>query len=191
MAGAASRRAMLILCITCVLDICRAFTAVHLTDDVQRGQSIRSWSGKQWNTPHVSQGLLPKNNPRCKGGFLLARSMAKGPSESLKRGEWFKLICGASNQDMPQIRNLALAYTRRLSSSIFSIPHPLTCTLADHSLAAIVYCRKQIHAMEFKSGLSSVGCIWHIFSNPLHPLDPDCGPLPCSVLLISQLCPLF
>ncbi len=33
------------------------------------------------------------------------------PWQSLQEGNWFKLICGASNQDLPSIRNLALAYT--------------------------------------------------------------------------------
>lgn len=33
------------------------------------------------------------------------------PLYSLKEGQWFKLICGASFQDLPTIRNLTLAYT--------------------------------------------------------------------------------
>ncbi len=33
------------------------------------------------------------------------------PLESLKAGTWFKLICGASFQDLPAIRSLALAYS--------------------------------------------------------------------------------
>ncbi|WP_173645733.1 circadian clock protein LdpA [Geminocystis sp. NIES-3709] len=33
------------------------------------------------------------------------------PLESLKQGRWFKLICGASYQHLPSIRNLALIYT--------------------------------------------------------------------------------
>jgi Fe-S-cluster-containing hydrogenase component 2 len=33
------------------------------------------------------------------------------PLESLQRGNWFKLICGASFQHLPAIHNLALAYT--------------------------------------------------------------------------------
>ncbi len=33
------------------------------------------------------------------------------PLKSLKQGNWFKLICGASYQHLPAIRNLALAYT--------------------------------------------------------------------------------
>jgi Fe-S-cluster-containing hydrogenase component 2 len=33
------------------------------------------------------------------------------PLDSLKSGNWFKLICGASFQDLPAVRSLALAYT--------------------------------------------------------------------------------
>ena len=33
------------------------------------------------------------------------------PLQSLKQGNWFKLICGASYQHLPAVRSLALAYT--------------------------------------------------------------------------------
>ncbi|MEG4963954.1 4Fe-4S ferredoxin, partial [Microcoleus sp. K4-C2] len=33
------------------------------------------------------------------------------PLNSLKSGHWFKLICGASFQHLPAVRNLTLAYT--------------------------------------------------------------------------------
>lgn len=33
------------------------------------------------------------------------------PLQSLKQGDWFKLICGASFQDLPAVRSLTLAYT--------------------------------------------------------------------------------
>ena len=33
------------------------------------------------------------------------------PLQSLKHGNWFKLICGASFQHLPAVRNLTLAYT--------------------------------------------------------------------------------
>lgn len=38
-------------------------------------------------------------------------SERRHPLKSLKEGRWFKLICGASYQNLPAIRNLALAYT--------------------------------------------------------------------------------
>lgn len=37
--------------------------------------------------------------------------MVYSPLESLQQGKWFKLICGASYQHLPSIRNLALIYT--------------------------------------------------------------------------------
>ncbi len=33
------------------------------------------------------------------------------PLQSLKQGDWFKLICGASFQHLPAVRSLTLAYT--------------------------------------------------------------------------------
>jgi hypothetical protein len=33
------------------------------------------------------------------------------PDESLRRGEWCKLICGASFEDLADVRNLALVFT--------------------------------------------------------------------------------
>ena len=32
------------------------------------------------------------------------------PLQSLQKGHWFKLICGASYQHLPAVRNLSLAY---------------------------------------------------------------------------------
>lgn len=37
--------------------------------------------------------------------------MVYSPLKSLQQGSWFKLICGASYQHLPSIRNLALIYT--------------------------------------------------------------------------------
>ncbi len=38
-------------------------------------------------------------------------SLMARPLQSLKNGDWVKLICGASYQDLPSIRNLALVYS--------------------------------------------------------------------------------
>jgi len=38
-------------------------------------------------------------------------SIATSPSVSLKRGNWVKLICGASFEDVVDVRNLSLVYT--------------------------------------------------------------------------------
>ena len=39
------------------------------------------------------------------------KTVVSSPINSLKTGQWFKLICGASFQDLPAIRILALIYT--------------------------------------------------------------------------------
>uniref|UniRef100_A0A2P2LNS8 Uncharacterized protein MANES_15G004200 n=1 Tax=Rhizophora mucronata TaxID=61149 RepID=A0A2P2LNS8_RHIMU len=38
-------------------------------------------------------------------------SLVSAPQESLKKGNWVKLICGASFEDVVDIRNLSLVYT--------------------------------------------------------------------------------
>jgi Fe-S-cluster-containing hydrogenase component 2 len=39
------------------------------------------------------------------------KKLSPSPLESLRQGNWFKLICGASFQDLPTIRSLSLVYT--------------------------------------------------------------------------------
>ncbi len=43
--------------------------------------------------------------------FTQLPESAPSPLQSLNRGKWFKLICGASFGHLPAIRNLAIAYT--------------------------------------------------------------------------------
>lgn len=38
-------------------------------------------------------------------------SIITSPHESLREGHWVKLICGASFEDVADIRNLSLVYT--------------------------------------------------------------------------------
>jgi len=40
----------------------------------------------------------------------ISAALAVDPIDSLSLGHWFKLICGASYQDLPVVRNLALVY---------------------------------------------------------------------------------
>jgi hypothetical protein len=54
----------------------------------------------------------------CRSIFDAVRSLLpppevrrQPPDESLRRGEWFKLICGASFEDLADVRNLALVFT--------------------------------------------------------------------------------
>ena len=43
---------------------------------------------------------------------LLVPSFSSSTEEHVRNGQWIKLICGASNQDVPLIRNLCLVYTK-------------------------------------------------------------------------------
>ena len=44
-------------------------------------------------------------------GFINNNIVPCSPEDALKEGHWFKLICGASYQDLPTIRSLVLAYS--------------------------------------------------------------------------------
>ncbi len=58
------------------------------------------------------------------------------PSQSLQVGSWFKLICGASFQDLPAIRNLTLAYTLAGVDCIDVAAEPAVVAAAQAGLAA-------------------------------------------------------
>lgn len=54
--------------------------------------------------------ILPRREgtPLC--CLTPAPRVQSSPSQSLRDGTWFKMICGASSQDLPRIRNLAMLY---------------------------------------------------------------------------------
>ena len=52
------------------------------------------------------------------------------PLKSLENGNWFKLICGASYQHLPDIRNLALVYTLAGADCIDVAADPATIAAA-------------------------------------------------------------
>jgi Fe-S-cluster-containing hydrogenase component 2 len=58
------------------------------------------------------------------------------PHASLQTGIWFKLICGASFQDLPAIRNLALAYALAGADCIDVAAEPAVVTAAQAGLDA-------------------------------------------------------
>jgi Fe-S-cluster-containing hydrogenase component 2 len=58
------------------------------------------------------------------------------PSQSLQTGSWFKLICGASFQDLPAIRNLALAYALAGADCIDVAAEPAVVAAATAGLVA-------------------------------------------------------
>jgi Fe-S-cluster-containing hydrogenase component 2 len=58
------------------------------------------------------------------------------PHASLQTGSWFKLICGASFQDLPAIRNLALAYALAGADCIDVAAEPAVVAAAQAGLDA-------------------------------------------------------
>ena len=58
--------------------------------------------------------------------------------ESLRSHQWFKLICGASYQHLPAIRNLALIYTLAGANCIDMAPDPATIAAAREGIAAAI-----------------------------------------------------
>ncbi|MEM8778414.1 MAG: LdpA C-terminal domain-containing domain [Cyanobacteria bacterium P01_G01_bin.49] len=58
------------------------------------------------------------------------------PLQSLKTGQWFKLICGASFQDLPAIRSLALIYTLAGANCIDVAADPAVINTAQDGLKA-------------------------------------------------------
>ncbi|NEO30103.1 MAG: 4Fe-4S ferredoxin [Symploca sp. SIO3C6] len=56
------------------------------------------------------------------------------PSLSLREGNWFKLICGASFQNLPAVRNLTLAYTLAGADCIDLAADPVVIAAAQEAL---------------------------------------------------------
>ncbi len=58
------------------------------------------------------------------------------PTQALQAGNWFKLICGASFQDLPAIRNLTLAYALAGADCIDVAAEPAVVAAAQAGLVA-------------------------------------------------------
>jgi Fe-S-cluster-containing hydrogenase component 2 len=58
------------------------------------------------------------------------------PLHSLRKGKWFKLICGASFQDLPAVRNLTLAYTLAGADCIDVAADPAAIAAAKEGIQA-------------------------------------------------------
>jgi len=58
------------------------------------------------------------------------------PLHSLRKGNWFKLICGASFQDLPAVRNLTLAYTLAGADCIDVAADPAAIAAAQEGMEA-------------------------------------------------------
>lgn len=57
------------------------------------------------------------------------------PLQSLREGHWFKLICGASYQHLPTVRNLVLAYTLAGADCIDVAADPAVIAVAEDAIA--------------------------------------------------------
>lgn len=115
------------------------------------------------------------------------------PLRSLQSGHWFKLICGASFQHLPAIRNLTLAYTLAGADCIDVAADPAVIYAASQGIAAAV-------ALASKAAVEksehSVPSPWLMVSlndgeDPHFrkaELVPDCCPSDCSQPCVT-ICP--
>ena len=67
---------------------------------------------------------------------LDTRLRAASPAAALRAGHWVKVICGASNDDAPQIRNLALVYTLAGADCIDCAADPTIVSVVDQGIRA-------------------------------------------------------
>ena len=67
--------------------------------------------------------------------FILQCSSLSTPLTSLSRGTWVKFICGASNQDVPLVRNLCLLYTQAGVDCIDLSADPAVVRAADEGIS--------------------------------------------------------
>lgn len=77
--------------------------------------------------------MLPKSLPPEN---LPLKSTKPSPLQSLQSGTWFKLICGASYQELPAIRNLALVYSLAGADCIDVAADPAVVAAAKEGIAA-------------------------------------------------------
>ena len=61
------------------------------------------------------------------------------PLKSLRAGHWFKLICGASYQHLPAVRNLVLAYTLAGADCIDVAADPAVIAVARDAIATAIH----------------------------------------------------
>ncbi len=76
------------------------------------------------------------------------------PLQSLKQGNWFKLICGASFQDLPAVRSLTLAYTLAGADCIDVAADPAVITAAQEGLSAARRLIQDAQAQGFNQGFN-------------------------------------
>ena len=63
-------------------------------------------------------------------------SLSDRSFQALQAGQWFKLICGASFQDLPAIRHLAIAYSLAGADCIDVAAEPAVVAAAQSGITA-------------------------------------------------------
>lgn len=105
------------------------------------------------------------------------------PLHSLTSGHWFKLICGASFQDLPTIRNLTLAYSLAGADCIDVAADPAVIAVAREGLAVASQLEPTATPLLMASLNDGVDPHFRKAEFDPHHCPPDC-PRPC-----AQVCP--
>ncbi|MEH1946643.1 MAG: LdpA C-terminal domain-containing domain [Nostoc sp.] len=115
------------------------------------------------------------------------------PLQSLKKGDWFKLICGASFQHLPAVRSLTLAYTLAGADCIDVAADPAVIAAAQSGLQAAKSLAKdaQKRGFDYKGNLPFLMVSLNDGEDPHfrkaefnpHECPTDC-PRPC-----ERICP--
>jgi Fe-S-cluster-containing hydrogenase component 2 len=82
---------------------------------------------------------------------ILIVTMNSSPLQSLQNGNWFKLICGASYQHLPAVRNLTLAYTLAGVDCIDVAADPAVIAAAQEAMATAEHWVKLAQKRGFRS----------------------------------------
>ena len=112
------------------------------------------------------------------------------PLKSLKAGHWFKLICGASYQHLPAVRNLVLAYTLAGADCIDVAADPAVIGVARDAIATAIHLAPKIDfAPKIPQPLLMVSL--NAGEDPHFrkaALDPEACPTDCAQPCVS-ICP--
>ncbi len=92
----------------------------------------------------LSKKLLPPSP------LLSISSLLPAPLESLRSGRWFKLICGASYQALPEIRSLTLAYALAGADCIDVAADPAVIAAAKSGLEAAERIAKAANRSDYR-----------------------------------------
>lgn len=71
------------------------------------------------------------------------------PQQSLRQGQWFKLICGASYQDLPVVRNLSLVYSLAGADCVDVACDPAVMAAAQEGLQVAQALQEQAQSLGF------------------------------------------